>query len=270
MEFKLFGKSLFELKTSRKDFLLNQVEGSRKESKYLPDFYQGRGNFHDISNYVIMTEPEVFGSTNSTTTATTSGSMRAVAVPIKKDEQKIKVELTPKGIYQARLLHDQAFKLNTNPEYVDSQLSDFKDKLSLIKSEEYDMANGVKEIASIVTRLENRKKYPEVHEFFNEFPYTTTAKIEGLTKAHNYLKLGQVAQFLADMPKEAVKVMKDYNKYTDKVCGKQAVFYILANKKDFEKSQSRRDPILFAQSPFGHFWQILGAWDEEMMLLEAL
>ncbi len=44
----------------------------------------------------------------------------------------------------------------------------------------------------------------------------------------------------------------------------------IADKKDFEKKDKRRDPILLAQSPFGHFWQILGAWDKEMLFLEEL
>lgn len=150
------------------------------------------------------------------------------------------------------------------------QLADFKDKLGLIKSEEYDMRRGVDEIASIITRLENRKKYAEVKEQYEEFPYTTTSKINALVKEQKHLKLGQVAQFLADMPKEATEAMKRYNKATNQLCGKQAVFYIIANKKDFEKTETRRDPILLAQSPFGHFWQILGAWDEEMLFLEEL
>ena len=168
------------------------------------------------------------------------------------------------------MLNDKSFKLKTDPEYVDGQLKSFKEKLSLIKSEEYDMGRGVKEIASIVSRMENRKKYASVKDFYEEFPYTTTLKIDELVKTHNYLKLGQVAQFLADMPKEAVDIMKSYNKNTEKLCGKQAVFYIIADKKDFEKSEKRRDPILLAQSPFGHFWQILGAWDKELLILSEL
>ena len=72
------------------------------------------------------------------------------------------------------------------------------------------------------------------------------------------------------MPKEAVAAMKEYNKGCDKLCGKQAVFYIIADKKDFEKTNKRRDPILLAQSPFVNRWQILGAWDKEMLFLEEL
>ena len=97
-----------------------------------------------------------------------------------------------------------------------------------------------------------------------------TTKINEILKAHDYLKLGQVAQFVADMPNEAIKAMKSYDEGVDKLCGKKAVFYIIADKKDFEKTQTRRDPILLAQSPFGHFWQIIGAWDREMLFLEEL
>lgn len=253
MELKLFGKSLFEVKKSKGEFYGVLAQNQIKESKFLPNFYITNGQ-HEISNYVIV------GDINNS----------AVAVPIKDKKPKEIIQLTPKGIYELKMLHDKTFILNTDLEYVDKQIVDFKDKLGLIKSEEYDMARGVGEISSILIRLENRKKYTEVKDFFEEYPYTTSSKIDEIVKVHDYLKLGMVAQFLADMPQEAVEVMKQYNRAVDKICGKQAIFYIIADKKDFEKSNKRRDPILLAQSPFGHFWQILGAWDKEMLLLEDL
>lgn len=258
MEIKIFGKTLFEFK-GKKSLYYELTTNEAKTSKYLPDFHQNQTNASDeMSDYIAM--------------GTVSGGAVAVpkwkkAKPVAKVEEK---KITPKGVHELKLLHDQTFKLNTSPEYVDGQLADFKDKLGLIKAEEFDMRNGVKELSSIVTRLENRKKYADFKDFFEQFPYTTTSKINGVVKLHDNLKLGQVAQFIADMPKEAITIMKDYNKNTDKLCGKQAVFYIIADKKDFKKSDQRRDPILLAQSPFGHFWQILGAWDEEMMFIEEL
>lgn len=260
MEIRLFGKSLF--KFSKTDMLWAQIGPNIKESKYLIDFYHETGssfNSGELGNYIVT---EMSGG-------------GAVAVPIgkkpaKKEKEAISITITPKGVYEMKMLHDESFKLNTDPDYVDSQISDFKDKLSLIKSEEYDMRRGVSEISSVVMRLENRKKYEDVKDFFEEYPYTTTSKISDVVKKHTHLKLGQVAQFLADMPKEAVDAMKEYNRNTEKICKKQAVFYIIADQKDFKKSEKRRDPILLAQSPFGHFWQILGAWDKEMMLLEEL
>jgi hypothetical protein len=258
MQIKVFGKDLFEYKGKKSNLYYQTGVSALKDSKFLPDFYQLHGGgMNEISNWVIMADNTVSGG--------------AVAVPVKKEaKEKEVIHLTPKGVHELKMLNDEAFKLNVDPEYVDSQLSDFKDKLALIKSEEYDMARGVQEIASIVVRLENRKKYEEVKDFFEAYPYTTNAKIDELVKLHDYLRLGQVAQFVADMPKEAIQTMKDYNTHTSKISGKQAVFYIIADKKDFEKTNKRRDPILLAQSPFGHFWQILGAWDKEMLFLDQL
>lgn len=264
MKIQLFGKTLFEWQSSKGGYLLNQAAADHKDSKYLPDFYrnynnnQSSGELYRLSDYITAT------NTNGTTITT------SIKTPEPAPTKKEKRKFTPKEVYNFKMLNDSGFKVNVDPAYVDEQLSTFKDKLSLIKTEEYDMRNGAIEISSIVARLENRKKYPKFKDFFEQYPYTTTEKVKGLIKAHDYLKMGQVAQFLADMPKDAVATMKMYNEYVGKICGKQAVFYIIADKKDFEKTEKRRDPILLAQSPFGHFWQILGAWDKEMMLLEEL
>jgi hypothetical protein len=168
------------------------------------------------------------------------------------------------------MLNDLSFKIKADPKYVDEQIEMFKEKLGMIKTQEFDMNRGTTEIGSILSRFENRKKYSEFKDYFDEFPYTSTIKIKELLKDHDYLQLGGVSQFLADMPKEAVDVMKQYTSKTKELCDKKPVFYVVAKKKDFQKSEKRRDPILLVQSPFGHFWQILGAWEDEMLLIEEL
>jgi hypothetical protein len=261
MEIKIFGKSLF--KFSKNEALFVGINSSMKESKYLPDFY-GRsfgGGSMSIENVI---------SSSFATELAGTGAVTKYAETKKEEPAKEKEKITPKGVYNLQMLNDKSFKLKTEPTYLDNLIQSFKDKLSLIKSEEYDMRNGTQEIASILMRLENRKNYSDHKKVFEEFPYTTTNKINELVKEHDHLKMGQVAEFMADMPKEAIDVMKKYNKEVDLLCKKQAVFYIIANKEDFKKTEKRRDPILLAQSPFGHFWQILGAWDEEMMLIEEL
>jgi hypothetical protein len=251
MEIKLFGKSLF--KATKGEALLQYATSGAKESKYLPDFYT-MGDFNGNESVMLWTNDNV-----------------AVGkISEGKEPEPQKDKMTPKGIYDLQMLNDKSFRLNTAAEYVERQLNDFKTKLGLIKSEEYDMRHGVTEITSIVMRLENRKKYATVKNIFEEYPYTTTTKINEVIKNHDYLKLGQVAQFIADMPNEAVKAMKSYDEGVKTLCEKKAVFYIIADKKDFKKTDTRRDPILLAQSPFGHFWQIIGAWDKEMLFLEEL
>lgn len=266
MDFKLFGKSLFSFSKGGNyiEFAHNQI----KESKFLIDFHRDIGGSDFISSELVSSwVSSQSGSGTLTGPGITKKGSKKKIVEIKVPEKKI---LTPKEVFTLGMLHDKSFTLNTDAKYVDQQLAGFKDKLTLIKSEEYDMRRGTTEIASIVQRLENRKKFAEVKDIFDEFPYTTSSLINSVIKENDYLQLGQVAQFMADMPNDAVEAMKRYNKGCDKLCGKQAVFYIIADKKDFQKSDKRRDPILLAQSPFGHFWQILGAWDKEMMFLEQL
>lgn len=259
MQIKLFGKSLFEFKKNSNEYLFNTAVDSLKASKFLIDFYKdvGGGMEVSISDYAVI-----------------EGSSGLIAVKtnkkLKKADKPLNLKITPKGVYELRTLHDDTYKLKTDPAYIDAQLQQFKDKLSMIKSSESDWNRGTNEIGSIIMRLENRKKYPKHAKFFEEFPYTTSAKIVDLTKTHTNLKLGEVQQFVADMPQEAVDVMKRYTKECEALCDKKPVFYIIADKEDFRKSEKRRDPILLAQSPFGHCWQILGAWDKEMILVEEL
>jgi len=252
MKLKLFGKDIFEW--SKDNQLFGLATSENKESDIMPNFYDFANNPSDLSRFVSIDEVNnVASKLNS-----------------KDSPKKSKREITPKEVYNLKTLNETSFILKTDAKYVDEQIIEFKEKLRLIKQTKSDYRRGVQEVASILLRMENRKKYKQYKEFFEEFPYTTTAKIAELIKNETHLKMDEVAQFMADMPKEATKVMKDYTDTTMKLCNKKPIFYIIANKKDFEKTKKRRDPILLAQSPFGHLWQICGAWDEEMLLVDEL
>lgn len=259
MEIKLFGKSLFTFKSGKSDAWLVPSMDKVQKSNILPDFKKiGSGNSWGSGDFIEF----------QSVATISSGAIEKLE---KKDEpkKKEKEKLTPKRVYDLKMLHDKSFQINMDPKYVDGQLEDFKSKLGLMNDPGYNH-RGFDEVGSIVIRLENRKKYPSVKAVFDKFPYTTNTRISNVLKKHDYLQLGEVDQFVADMPKDAIEAMKEYNLATQKVCQKKAVFYIIADKKDFKKTESRRDPILLAQSPFGHFWQIIGAWDKEMMFLEEL
>lgn len=263
MEIKLFGKNLFSFRKNSGDQLIEFATEAMKETKHLPDFKTLGKNSWEPDGFMIQSD--VFTTTGTATTITNG----ATIISTKRGKESKK--LTPKKVYSLKMLHDEAFKINMDPKYVDKQIEDFREKLSLMKDPRYNnQAAG--EINSITLRMENRKKYsePKIREFFEQYPYTTNKRINSVIKKHDYLQLGGIDQFIADMPKDATMTMKMYDEKTQEMCGKRAVFYIIADKKDFKKTDSRRDPILLAQSPFGHFWQILGAWDEEMLFLEEL
>ena len=250
MEIKFFGKSVFEAK-GKSEILIGNSRNKLKESEFLPNF-SNTGNYFDSSEFIIM-DP--------------SG---AVTKKKPKKEKPKGKELTPKEVFELKMLNDNEFEINVDSDYIEKQIEDFKDKLNLIQTSNRDMERGVDEIGSILIRMENRKQYSRFNDYFDEYPYTTTTKIDELVKAHENLKLGTVEQFIADLPNEATQAMKEYTKQCKELCDKKPLFFIIADKKDFKNTNKRRDPILLAQSPFGHFWQILGAWDDEVLFLEEL
>lgn len=270
MQIKLFGKNIFEFSKqneAKDEMYLHNATDSLERSKFMPDFYTMRANDNSLSPDVWQSVATISSFDGNLITSTGT---EASAVKKKEGELKKKFELTPKKVFELKFLNKKDFKINTDEAYVEEQLGVFKDKLALIKSSEYDMSRGTNEIASLVHRLTNRKKYAAHKEFFDEYAYTTTDRMNKVIKNHPHLKLGKVEEFIADMPKEATDAMKAYNKHCEELGGKKSIFYIIADKKDFKKTEQRRDPILLAQSPYAHVWQILGAWDEEMMFLEEL
>ncbi|MFI5142063.1 MAG: hypothetical protein ACHQII_06870 [Bacteroidia bacterium] len=147
---------------------------------------------------------------------------------------------------------------------LDEKIATMKDKSKLL-NQRY----AKEQIDGLCKRLENRKKYRENVEFYDGFPNTTDEKIDDLLAKYK-LVIDTSDLFIPTFPKEAIDIMKKYTEVTLKVSGETPVYYVIAEEKDFKKKREKLDPILLAQSPFGFYWQILGAWDKEMLLLHEL
>jgi hypothetical protein len=189
----------------------------------------------------------------------------------KREAAKKKPNITPKQLYNLQSLNLTDFVLDCDPDYIDEQANLLVRKAKLIIND--DLAKiryGKKEIESLIVRMKNRESYADHKEFFEEFPYTSSNQITSVLDGHKNLRTRRVEEFIPDLPAEAIDVMERYNSHCKQICDKQAVFYIIADEKDFKVQSKKRDPVLLAQSPFGLVWQILGAWDEEMMLLDEL
>lgn len=153
---------------------------------------------------------------------------------------------------------------NSNDEELDEKIATLTDKTKLLNQR-----FAKDQLEGLIQRLENRKKYREHIQFFGGFPNTTDQKIDALLSKYKVvIKTSDL--FIPTFPKEAIEVMKKYTEVTKALCGEAPVFYVIAEEKDFAKKYEKLDPILLAQSPFGFYWQILGAWDKEMLLLSEL
>ena len=147
---------------------------------------------------------------------------------------------------------------------IDEKLSVLEDKRKLI-IQKY----AKREIEALIERITNRKKYLEFKEFFDKFQNTTDEKIDNLLDKYD-LEIHTSDIFVPEFPDIAINIMKQYTENLEKLCGKKPVFYVIAEPSKFRKAYEKRDPILLVQSPFGFYWQILGAWDAEMLLLSEL
>lgn len=200
--------------------------------------------------------------------------------------KKKKEPLTPKQVYELEALNDKKYSINIDERYIQRNVNSLRQKMSLLPQKKpvkqtiggieltqssYGASKfGYEEMGSLIERLENRRFYKENEGFFNQYPYTRSELINDVLSAHQNLRSKRVEEFIPDMPDEAIRAMVEYNKVVNKICGKNAVFYIIADKKDFGEVDKKRDPILLAQSPFALAWNIVGAWDDTMVYLGDL
>jgi len=186
--------------------------------------------------------------------------MESPNVSQKVEEKTIKVQVKPKDV-----LHE----LETVP--TPFNLVGLEDKINILKakSDLITQHYAKREVTALIERLENRKQYVRFKSYFGDFQNTTDEKIDDLLMKHN-LVMKTADIFIPEFPDDAIQTMTTYTKKLDLLCGKKPVFYVIAEPDKFRTAYEKRDPILLVQSPFGFYWQILGAWDETMILLGDL
>jgi hypothetical protein len=177
------------------------------------------------------------------------------------EAKKITLAVTPKAVLKELERKPNSFSL----ENLDNKIVMLKQKSEFVKQ-----YYAKEELTGLIERLELRKKYAEFSAFFEKFDNTDDDKINALLKQYPELVMKTADIFIPEFPDDAVTVMKDYTDTMDKLCGKKPIFYVIAQHEHFHKAFETKDPILLVQSPFGFFWQILGAWDEELLLLSSL
>jgi len=181
-------------------------------------------------------------------------------VPAGLSDKDKRIKMSPKDAFK-ELEHFPTPDLLKD---LDEKIETLKDKSSML-NQRY----AKQQIDALVKRLENRRKYMEQEAFFKLFPNTDDEKIDNLLSKYK-LVIKTHDLFVPTFPKEAIDVMKEYTRVTKEVCGEEPVYYVIAEESDFKQKFKKLDPILLVQSPFGFWWQVLGAWDNEMLLLSEL
>jgi len=228
-----------------------------KKETHLYDFAQHASN-NSYGEYIrLVAEVEDVEEVNS--------SNEKVKARVKKPSA------TPLEIYKLGTLNQPQRQIIHSDEYIKAERDKLAKKLSLVRGSDSGATGYARqELRSMIERLGNRKRLEEFQPLLEKYPHTTTQAITDVVSGHSNLRFKEASEFMPDFPDDAVDAMEEYRQMTQALCGKDPVFYVIADKKDFGEVNQRRDPILFAQSPFGFIWQILGAWDDEMIYLGDL
>ena len=198
-----------------------------------------------------------------------SGQSTSDSEEVEEEIKEPPKDITPKELFDLGVLNQLEMSIDCSAEYVYRTIRLLEDKLSLIRGDGQSRRESKKELEALIEPIENRRRFEKFKDRVGQYPHTTSEAIASVLQQEDHLRCKKTEEFVPDFPEDAIAAMKDYESMCIELCGKLPEFYIIADKKDF-KPAIRRDPILLAQSPFGFFWQILGAWDEEMIFLEDL
>jgi len=158
-------------------------------------------------------------------------------------------------------------------------LEGLAEKIAIVEAKKDLIRQNVasKEMDWLLVCLQNRQKYDQkskaaratYREYFSHFDSTDQALIDDLLKKHS-LVMREADTFIPELPSDATRTLATFTAVCDELCGKKPRVFVIANVDQFRAAYAKRDPILLAQSPFGFYYYILGAWDEEMLLLSEL
>ena len=237
-------KSLFRKGTNTGISFTNALPSSGLDDTFLFDFKNYQSQYTGVAMNSFIS---VGGSSESDSEESSKETSRKIAVKPKDVLNELETIPTP------------------------WTLSNLDDKIEVLKykSDLITQNYSKREVQGLIERLENRKQWHKFKNFFQEFQNTTDEKIDALLDNYD-LVMKTSDLFIPEFPDDAIAVMKKYTDNMQKLCKKKPVFYVIAEPDKFKKAYEKRDPILLVQSPFGFYWQILGAWDEEMILLSEL
>jgi len=230
--------------------------------------------YSDDSSFIFTTNNHfpIFLDEDEESEEDSGDSEKAVSVNYKSNARSKpkdqRVEIKPINI----LNEIETVPTNWSLENLDDKIHVLKNKLSLIQSSN----TAKREITTVIDCLSNRKKYltkdksgNTFKSFFSKFDTSTEEKIQEVLKKYKLVfKPSDI--FIPELPKEAIDTMVIYSEKVNELCGKKVSFMIIAEENHFKMAYEKRDPILLAQSPFGFFYYILGAWDKELVILSEL
>ena len=123
--------------------------------------------------------------------------------------------------------------------------------------------NSLSQEHTAIAFLKARKKYDRNKHLFR-WAITNQEMIDKLCKKYK-VHLVSLGDYYRLVPKEGVDQIENFAENMSRVSRNDPLFKLIISDEEKPK-----DPILLAQSPFGSWFYVLGAWDKEVEIVDKL
>jgi len=186
--------------------------------------------------------------------------------PVKEDVRKA---VKPKDVFEEIKIKTP----NISFDNLETKYNAVKERLDILKEHLDD--NHLKDEHQTLFYLKNRMKYLKTMKKYPiDWAMTNREAIDDLCKRYQ-LKVSALKQYYTLVPKDGIKEMERYTKAYKAITGENPIFELIIKDSEVkeERAEQRkkdRDPILIANSPFGNFMFVIGAWDDEVEIVDEI
>jgi hypothetical protein len=168
-----------------------------------------------------------------------------------------RIEKKPVDVVNNIMAEKPSMDLN----HLDIQIKIVKRRLEIMK----EIGGNTRDEEIALTFLKARQKYNKVGKLFG-WAVTNQEKIEQLCKEYKVM-CTEFARYSRNVPQEGLDQLEKFFEAWNQVSDKKPAIRLIVDQGGKEQ---KKDPILLAQSPFGNWWYILGAWDKEVEIVDDL
>lgn len=193
--------------------------------------------------------------------STTSSTNQSVKSTGNVDERKI---VQPKDVFEEIKKETPEISF----ENLDEKIKVVRERVEILK--EHLKEEHLGDEHRTLFYLENRKKYLGTKDKNPlDWAMTTQEAIADLCKTYK-LRVVPLKQYYTLVPHEGIREMKRYTEAYKAITGDVPIFELVIKDAPAETKKKDRDPILLANSPLGNFLFVLGAWDDEVAIVDEI
>ena len=245
------------------------LKALRSASKRTNEFQTGWNERIAPIDEAVLNQSRIVGGINTPqdfrfATSTNVSSIQA------EEEKDTRIEKKPVEVVKEILTEKPAFAMAD----LKGQIAVIKNRIKVLQEQGVSKSTLENEYHAL-DFLEARQKYSKVYDLF-KWPTTNQEKVLKLLKTYKLhaVDMKQDGSGVQNIPHEAIDEIEKYVKAFAKVNKKkQPQFRLIVDEPTYREMMAKvqkKDPILLALSPFGNWYYILGAWDEEVKYVDDL